>query len=112
MQHAIDIACNDWGQHLPNGNPVRQVRRPKINNRRERRLQAGEWQALLDAVSDQRTPLLKPLLRLALATGMRRGELLGMQWRHVDLNRRTVFLPKTKNGSARRVPLSPDAVRW
>ncbi|MDU9003439.1 hypothetical protein QO231_06170 [Sedimentitalea todarodis] len=64
LQHAIDIACSDWGQHLPDGNPARQVRRPKIDNRRERRLQQGEWQALLDAVSDQRTPLLKPLLRL------------------------------------------------
>jgi integrase len=111
LQHAIDIAMSDWGQQLPDGNPVKQVRRPKINNRRERRLQAGEWERLLDAVHDERTPLMKPLLKLALATGMRRGELLGMHWQHVDLQRRTVFLPKTKNGQARTVPLSPDAVR-
>ena len=109
IQHALDVACADWGQHLPEGNPVKPLRRPKIDNRRERRLQAGEWQALLDAVNEARSPLLKPLLQLALATGMRRGELLSMQWRHVDLERRTVLLPRTKNGRARTVPLSPKA---
>ncbi|WP_203583123.1 site-specific integrase [Ruegeria sp. PrR005] len=110
MQHALDVACADWGQQLPDGNPVKHVRRPKIDNRRERRLQAGEWQALLDAVNEARSPLMRPLLTLALATGMRRGELLSMQWKHVDLERRTVFLPQTKNGRARTVPLSPKAV--
>jgi integrase len=94
MQHALDVASTDWGQHLPASNPVRPVRRPKIDNRRERRLQAGEWRALLVAVNEARSPLIKPLLTLALATGMRRGELLSMQWKHVDLERRTVFLPQ------------------
>lgn len=110
LQHAIDVACADCGLQLPDGNPVKQVRRPRIDNRRERRLQAGEWERLLDAVHDERTPLLKPLLKMALATGMRRGELLGMEWTHVDMARRTVFLPKTKNGQARTVPLGPDAI--
>jgi integrase len=109
MQHAIDIACADWSQSVAGGNPVKQVRRPRNDNRRERRLQVGEWQALLDAVNEARTPLIRPLLTLALATGMRRGELLSMQWRHVDLHRCTVFLPLTKNGRARTVPLSPTA---
>lgn len=109
MQHAIDIACSDWSQRVGAGNPVKQVRRPRIDNRRERRLQVGEWQALIGAVNDTRTPLLRPLLTLALATGMRRGELLSMQWRHVDLDRCTAFLPQTKNGRARTVPLSPTA---
>lgn len=62
MQHAIDIACSDWGQNVRGGNPVKLVRRPRIHNRRERRLQEGEWQALLDAVNEVRTPLMKPLL--------------------------------------------------
>lgn len=110
LQHALDVACEDWGQNLPQGNPVKPVRRPKIDNRRERRLQEGEWQALLGAVNQARSPFMKPLLTLALETGMRRGELLSIQWRHVGIERRTVFLPQTKNGRARTVPLSPNAV--
>lgn len=46
---------------------------------------------------------------LALRTGMRAGELTGMQWEHVHGS--WVRLPMTKNGSARDVPLSPKAQR-
>lgn len=55
-------------------------------------------------------PLVKVALTLALETGMRRGELLSMRWRDLDLQRCTVMLPQTKNGHARTVPLSPAAV--
>lgn len=41
---------------------------------------------------------------------MRRGEVLAMQWAHVDLENRTVHLPDSKNGSSRDVPLSRKAV--
>jgi integrase len=41
---------------------------------------------------------------------MRRGELLALEWRHVDLHAQTAFLPMTKNGTARMVPLSSSAV--
>jgi integrase len=41
---------------------------------------------------------------------MRRGELLSLRWSDVDLRRRTAYLPSTKNGEARTVPLSTRAV--
>lgn len=41
---------------------------------------------------------------------MRQGELLTLQWKHVDLEARTVHLPRTKNGESRTVPLSRAAV--
>lgn len=51
-----------------------------------------------------------PLVMLALETAMRRGELLGLRWENIDLERQTAFLPMTKNGSIRTVPLSKKAV--
>lgn len=110
LQHAIDIACADWQQHVPNGNPVKQMRRPRVDNRRERRLQAGEWERLMHAAHARANPLMPMLLTLAIETAMRRGELLAMEWRHVDLERCTV-LPRTKNGHLRTVPLTREAVR-
>ena len=41
---------------------------------------------------------------------MRRGELLGLEWQHVDLDKRTAYLPITKNGTNRTIPLSLKAI--
>jgi len=44
-------------------------------------------------------------------TAMRAGEVVGLTADRVDLARRVAHLPMTKNGRARDVPLSPEAVR-
>ncbi len=106
LQHAIDIAIRDWGIPLRE-NVVKRVRRPRIDNRRERRLRLGEWERLIRAAHECGNALMPPLLVLALETGMRRGELLSMRWRDFDSGRRTVTLSQTKNGHPRTVPLTP-----
>jgi integrase len=75
----------------------------------KRRLEDGEEERLLAACDRGRTPLLKQLVVLAIETGMRRGELLGLRWEHVHLAKRIVHLPITKNGESRDVPLSRRA---
>ena len=57
-----------------------------------------------------RSELLADIVRFAIATGMRRGELLNLSWPNVNIEARTAHLPHTKNGEARTVPLSPDAL--
>jgi integrase len=54
--------------------------------------------------------MLLPLVTLALETGMRLGELLTLQWEQIKLDRKVAYLPITKNGEARTVPLSPKAI--
>src|SRR5690606_34870954 len=49
-------------------------------------------------------------LLLSLETAMRAGEIIGMRWEDVVLEKRIVRLPKTKNGDAREVPLSRRAI--
>ena len=53
---------------------------------------------------------MRELIILALETGMRQGELLGLTWPNVDLNRRIATLADTKSGEGRSVPLSRRAV--
>jgi site-specific recombinase XerD len=53
---------------------------------------------------------LKHIVPLAVETAMRRSELLSIQWENVDLDRRSIYLDKTKNGLSRTVPLSPRAL--
>ena len=108
LSHAIETALRDWGLWLPR-NPVKMVRRPSVPQGRQRRLEEGEEERLLAACDQGRTPLLKQLVVLAIETGMRRGELLGLRWEHVHLAKRIVHLPLTKNGESRDVPLSRRA---
>jgi integrase len=108
LSHAIETALREWGLWLPR-NPVKMVRRPSVPQGRKRRLEDGEEERLLAACDRGRTPLLKQLVILAIETGMRRGELLGLRWEHVQLAKRIVHLPLTKNGESRDVPLSRRA---
>lgn len=49
---------------------------------------------------------LKPILILALFTGMRRGEIFGLKWHDVDFKRNIITLLDTKNGDRREVPMN------
>jgi integrase len=109
VSHAIEIATREWGLWLPR-NPVKLVRRPQVPRGRTRRLKAGEEDRLLAACDSGQTPLMKPLIILAIETAMRRGEMLDLQWQHVDLVRCVAHLPLTKNGDTRDIPLSRRAV--
>lgn len=106
--HAVEVALREWGLWLPR-NPVKMVRRPSVPQGRKRRLEVGEEERLLTACDQGRTPLLKPLVIIAIETGMRRGEILGLRWEHVDLAKRVAHLPLTKNGDSRDIPLSRRA---
>ena len=108
LSHVLEVAIRDWGLPLAK-NVVKLVRRPVIRNERSRRLTGNEEQHLLDGCDGGQTPYLKTLLILAIETGMRRGEILGLRWADISHNRRVITLTLTKNGSGREVPLSQRA---
>lgn len=108
ISHAIDTAMRDWGVYL-HRNPCKLVRRPSPPRGRNRRLRDDEEQRLLDAADSGRNVYMRDLIVLAVETGMRRGELLSLDWQHIDLESRIVHLPMTKNGEPRDVPLSTRA---
>ncbi|PHS79374.1 MAG: integrase [Rhodospirillaceae bacterium] len=91
-------------------NPISDVKRPRVRDQRDIRLQDGEEKALLCALDDCRNPWVKPAVILAIETAMRRGELLDLRWDNIDLNTRVAKLIDTKNGENRDVPLSSRAI--
>ncbi len=107
----ITYARKEWGINI--NNPVALVARPKNPQGRSRILDAAETNALFEALrpTGRRSMWMLPLVRLALETAMRRSELLGLRWEHIDLGRRTIFLQLTKNGTSRTVPLSTHAIQ-
>ncbi len=109
LSHVIQTARREWGINLPD-NPVTLITRPKVAPGRKRRLEPGEEAALLAGCQASGATALPLMFQLALETAMRRGELLGLEWKHIDLERRIAFLPQTKNGESRYVPLSSKAI--
>ena len=120
LQQVIEHARREWGVSLPE-NPVRIVKRPRYNNERNRRLTMEEESILMKALNPSerngdgtfsagvQNIWLKPAVILALETAMRQGEIVSLRWRHVDLEKGTAYLPDTKNGKPRTVPLSQKA---
>lgn len=91
-------------------NPVKDVPRRAFDNARTRFLDAEEVKRLLEAATRSRNKQLADIITLLVTTGARVSEVLGAEWRNVDLERRTLFLPMTKNGHSRHIPLSAPAL--
>lgn len=109
VSQIFEMAIKEWGIHLPS-NPCRAIKKPRVNNPRTRRLNPNEEHALMTYAKASRAPLLPHLISIAIETGMRLGELLSLDWKYVYLDRKYVFLPDTKNGTSRSVPLSSKAI--
>ncbi len=75
-------------------------------NARDRVLSLEEYQALHDKAPKH----LKPILATAFYAGMRRGEILSLQWNRVDLRDRVIRLrdSDTKTGRSREIPICDD----
>jgi len=73
---------------------------------RTRFLSRTEYRRLLSAAD----PYLRPIIEIAVETGLRREELLGLRWDQLDLDRREVRLVETKSKQPRVVPLSARTV--
>lgn len=107
LSNLFDIARIEWG--TCDENPVLKVRKPKPSPGRERRLMPREERLLMRYAESYANRDLAAIIRLALETAMRQGEILGLQWERVNLRSRIIHLAETKNGSKRDVPLSVKA---
>lgn len=91
-------------------NPVKGVPRKRLNNARNRSLTTQEVERLKSAVEASPNTQLKWIVGLCLLCGNRISELLHAKWEHIDVEGRTWYIPKTKNGHPRYVPLSQPAL--
>lgn len=86
-------------------NPCRRVRKFQLNNRRERYLSVEEEKRLMSMLFGRRA-YLRPIVILALNTGMRRGEILNLEWWQVDFSNNRLVVTKTKSGKPRHLPMN------
>jgi integrase len=99
-----------WGLAGADRNPVQGVPRPHGITSRQRFLNDAEQQRLSEAVKASPNPMLAPIVGLLLLTGCRMGELFSARWRDLDLDRKVLNIPISKNNTSRHVPLSSTAI--
>ena len=108
ISRIYQAALLDWKIELPKGNPVSLIRKPSIDNDRDRRLEGDEETKLLDSLlKGCKSPWPHAAAVLAIETAARQGELLSLRWEEVLLDKRTIRLRgvdggTTKNGDPYR----------
>ncbi len=129
IQTVIEHARREWKIHLP-ANAMHLVKRPAGADRKRDRvfmsLKPGdprtvngeqvksEEELLLAECEKSYHKLLAPIVRFAILTAMRQGEIVGLNWKDVDLENSTAIVrgalgTVTKNNEIRKVPLLPAA---
>lgn len=110
LSHVFTIARKRWRMDI--ANPVKDIELPSPGKSRKRRLNDGEEAKLLAELTKARqAAIVVPMVRLAIQTAMRQGELLSIEWKDLRItdDHGTVTLHDTKNGEQRIVPLDSTA---
>jgi integrase len=104
LSHACDIAMREW--KWLRSNPFREIRRPPSSRPRDRIFTDADLKALADKAETALQQEVLRCVRFAIETAMRAGEIF-----RCEVRGRVAYLTDTKNGMARQVPLSEEAVR-
>ena len=103
IRRVFSLCKRDW--QLIWQSPFEFFTMPSANNKRVRYLEPGQFEKILVSCPSW----LRPIVKLARYTGMRRGNIIGLTWGQVDLQGRVINLEHTKNGERLTVPLSETA---
>ncbi|MCH9625807.1 MAG: Tyrosine recombinase XerC [Chlamydiales bacterium] len=109
FSHALSVAYKHW--QWIHRNPFLKVPKLKEPKGRDRILSDNETAALLQACKESASPYLYLIVRIALATGARKSEIMNLKWSDIDLKTGRAILHETKNGSTRSLYLPRDIIR-
>jgi integrase len=82
---------------------------PRVNNLKTEDLTTEQMQALIEAIDQEPDIQAANFMRLVLATGMRRGEVFGLQWQDLDFERNFILLRAPKSGVDTKIPMNSVA---
>lgn len=104
LSHCLGVCVREW--EWLESNPVEKVSNPPLPRGRVRFLSDDERDALLSACQQSESRMLYPAVVLAMSSGFRWGELVGLRWVDIDLARGRGTLHETKNGEVRVVAIA------
>lgn len=86
------------------------IKKPTVRNLVTEDLNSEQIKNLLMAIDSDLHSEAGPIMKLALFTGMRRGEMLKLRWKHIDFDRGFINIVDPKGGPDQTIPLN-DAAR-
>ncbi len=104
LSKAFNLAVEEW--EWLKDKPFSKIQREKMDNEIDRWLTADEESRLLENCPEW----LSEIVVFALNTGLRKDELLSLEWYRVDSKRKTILIKKTKNGKPKTLPLNRIAL--
>ena len=112
MSIAIKKAIRFYNCWLPE-HPIPNDIKPKENPPRNRRLQEGEFEKLMQHCKTKRNSYWCSMIEFAIETAMRLNEQLTLKWDQVDLKKMmiTILAEHSKTGVERKIPLTPRAIQ-
>jgi len=108
LSHIIDTAIKEWGFYVTQ-NPVKNIRKPRVNNSRSRRL-SYEEEIILLAKCREHSSMMESLVIIASETAMRLGEIINLKWNDINIVHRIAVIHESKNGEMRKIPLSNTSI--
>jgi len=85
------------------------IQKPTVYNVVTEDLNDEQLKRLMDTIEKSSNIQIKNLMKLVLCTGMRRGELLKLQWDHIDFDRGFIKIKDPKGGPDQTIPLNDSA---
>jgi integrase len=85
------------------------IEMPRVDNLKTEDLDAGQIQALIKAIDADPGNRAGAIMKLALYTGMRRGEIFRLKWADVDFQKNFIFIQDPKGGQSQSIPLNDEA---
>ena len=86
------------------------IEMPRVNNQKTEDLSPKQLQKLLKAIEKDEHPYAGPMMKMALFTGMRRGEMFRLKWKDINYEREFIHIRDPKGGPDQEIPLN-DAAR-
>ncbi len=87
------------------------IQKPTVNNEKTEDLNPEQLTSLLDAIEKDEHPQAGPMMKMALFTGMRRGEMLKLKWDDIKFDLGFILLKDPKGGPDQKIPLNDDTVQ-
>lgn len=109
MSAVFECCMKDW--MWTSQNPLRSIKKPSPGRRKTRFFTLEEISKIHNLCTSSNSIYILPIFTIAIHTGMRKGEILGLRWENIFFKENEIHLPDSKNGEPRDIAMTSDVLK-